>query len=178
VPVPQRGLLLNQRKPTATVVITQAHCWYPCNIYWCHFQVIPMSVPSGYSQYLVIYHLIEHQVRSKFPTRAYKKMTVFWNVEPCSLVEVDQRFCLRHQGDKTSIEPKLHFCDQLPLFWTRWVQSWLSFLFSLSFHILLGLRSSQISSAFPIEMIYIYHLLTSIVYLTTLSQSFRLYSRE
>jgi hypothetical protein len=30
------------------------------------------------------------------------KMTVFWNVAPCSLVEADRRFssyCLHHQGD-------------------------------------------------------------------------------
>jgi hypothetical protein len=32
------------------------------------------------------------------------KMTVFWDVAPCSLVEIDRRFtgayCLHHQGDK------------------------------------------------------------------------------
>jgi hypothetical protein len=34
-------------------------------------------------------------------------MAVVWDVAPCSLVEVDRRFrddyCLRHQGDKTSV---------------------------------------------------------------------------
>jgi hypothetical protein len=33
------------------------------------------------------------------------KMTVFWNVAPCSLVEVYRRFrgtlCLHHQGDSS-----------------------------------------------------------------------------
>jgi hypothetical protein len=34
--------------------------------------------------------------------RANVKMTVFWNVAPCNLVEIDRRFrgayCLHHQG--------------------------------------------------------------------------------
>jgi hypothetical protein len=34
------------------------------------------------------------------------KMTVFWDVGPCSLVEIDRRFrgsyCLHHYGDRTS----------------------------------------------------------------------------
>jgi hypothetical protein len=34
------------------------------------------------------------------------KMTAFWDVAPCDLVEIDQRFrgayCLHHQGDAIS----------------------------------------------------------------------------
>jgi hypothetical protein len=35
---------------------------------------------------------------------ANKKITAYWNIAPCSLVEVDRRFrgayCLHHQGDE------------------------------------------------------------------------------
>jgi hypothetical protein len=40
------------------------------------------------------------------PVVSLAKMTVFWDVAPCSLVQIDRRFrgayCLLHQGDKLS----------------------------------------------------------------------------
>jgi hypothetical protein len=50
-------------------------------------------------------------VRFQVLTEASMKFTVFWDVAPCSHVEVDRRFrgayCLHHQGDD---------------FWTQLVQ--------------------------------------------------------
>jgi hypothetical protein len=56
-------------------------------------------------------------MRFQVLTAASMKMTVFWDVTPCCLVETDRRFrgsfCLRHQGDeeaastsKTSVDLK------------------------------------------------------------------------
>jgi hypothetical protein len=43
-------------------------------------------------------------VRFQVLTAASMKMTVFWDVAPCSLVDVYRRFrgtyCLHHQGDE------------------------------------------------------------------------------
>jgi hypothetical protein len=51
-------------------------------------------------------------VRFQVLTAANMKMTVFWDVAPCSLVEVYRRFrgtyCLNHQGDDRSIPTRLH----------------------------------------------------------------------
>jgi hypothetical protein len=44
------------------------------------------------------------QLRLKILTATSIKMTVYWDVVPCSLVEIDRRFrgacCLSHQGDR------------------------------------------------------------------------------
>jgi hypothetical protein len=44
------------------------------------------------------------RVRFQVLTAASMKMTVFWDIAPCSLVEVYRRFrgacCLHHQGDR------------------------------------------------------------------------------
>jgi hypothetical protein len=41
--------------------------------------------------------------RFKVLTAASMKMTAFWDIAPCSLIEVDRRFrgayCVHHQGD-------------------------------------------------------------------------------
>jgi hypothetical protein len=43
-------------------------------------------------------------VRFQILMAANMKMTAFWDIVPCSLVEVDRRFrgayCLHHQGDE------------------------------------------------------------------------------
>jgi hypothetical protein len=42
----------------------------------------------------------------------WTKMTVFWNDEPCSLVEIARRFrgtyCLHHEGDEGPTSQKCH----------------------------------------------------------------------
>jgi hypothetical protein len=48
-------------------------------------------------------------VRFQVPSTASMKMTVFWVIAPCSLVEVYRRFrgtyCLHHQGDECKLLP-------------------------------------------------------------------------
>jgi hypothetical protein len=49
----------------------------------------------------------DDSVRFQVLTAASVKFRVFWNLAPCSHVEVDRRFrsayCLHHQGDEDSI---------------------------------------------------------------------------
>jgi hypothetical protein len=50
-----------------------------------------------------LYKLVTLHVRFQVLTAASLKMTAFWDVAPCSVVEVGRRFrdayCLHHEGD-------------------------------------------------------------------------------
>jgi hypothetical protein len=52
-------------------------------------------------------HSVQNQARFQVLTAASMKMAVFWDVAPCSLVEVYRRFrgacCLHHQGDEWNV---------------------------------------------------------------------------
>jgi hypothetical protein len=53
-----------------------------------------------------IKHEPAHYLRFQFLTAANKKFRVFWDVLPCSQIDVDRRFrgvcCLHHQGPEDS----------------------------------------------------------------------------
>jgi hypothetical protein len=65
-----------------------------------YLSALLVSQEGLYSMELVTYF---DTVIFQILTAASMKMTVFWNVAPCSLVEIDRRFrdsyCLHHQGD-------------------------------------------------------------------------------
>jgi hypothetical protein len=72
----------------------------------CHLAFVEDAQPSVTQvnkKYILWNPKIQHSVRFQILTPANLKMTAFWDIAPCSLVEVDRRFrcayCLHHQGD-------------------------------------------------------------------------------
>jgi hypothetical protein len=57
----------------------------------CRLQVLTETLLYTYITYT-------KQVTSQILTAASMKMTASWDTAPCSVVEVDWRFCLHHQG--------------------------------------------------------------------------------
>jgi hypothetical protein len=51
--------------------------------------------------------IVGHLAFKDIVHKMYIKMIVFWDVAPCSLVEIDPRFrgayCLHHQGDEWAV---------------------------------------------------------------------------
>jgi hypothetical protein len=71
--------------------------------YWCIFRIF-----TPFSRSLVLSSTYLHTylflVRFQVLRATNMKMIFFWDVAPCSLVDIDRRFtgayCLHHQGDQ------------------------------------------------------------------------------
>jgi hypothetical protein len=72
---------------------------------WLYFQIWKQNAFSSHCTVCCFYHYLQDHIalqpRRPLPTL---KMTVFWDIAPCSLVQPVRRFrctnCLHHQGDE------------------------------------------------------------------------------